>query len=158
MVTVGLGCEQLGGQPLPLDPGHRGPREHKYVNIKNRFLTSGLSPDVWPLTDGGVAGPGLVVDRAGRGDHRVESVLGVVTVLARPAMVLWSHQEEVRFIDVYLTGQITADGLGGGGADSCLGVTDDSDVEDEEGVNVGPMPGGAGGAVGAQGGAAAPQV
>ena len=112
---------------------------------------------MWPLTDGGVAGPGLVVDRAGRGDHRVEGVLGVVTVLARPEMVT---KAEVRYIDNHLTGQITAEGLGGGGADS-LGVTpaDDGDVEDEEGVNEGPMPGGAGGAEGAQGGAAAaPQV
>ena len=112
---------------------------------------------MWPLTDGGVAGPGLVVDRAGRGDHRVEGVLGVVTILARPEMVT---KAEVRYIDNHLTGQITADGLGGGGADSCLGVTaaDVGDVEDEEGVR-GPMPGGAGGAEGAQGGAAAaPQV
>ena len=110
-----------------------------------------------PLTDGWVAGPGLVVDRAGRGDHGVEGVLGIVTVLARPEMV--NNEEEVRYIDIHLTGQITAEGLGGGGADS-LGVTpaDDGDVEDEEGVNEGPMPGGAGGAEGAQGGAAAPQV
>ena len=109
-----------------------------------------------PLTDGWVAGPGLVVDRAGRGDHRVEGVLGVVTVLARPEMVT---KAEVRYIDNHLTGQITAEGLGGGGADSlCVTPADDGDVEDEEGVNEGPMPGGAGGAEGAQGGAAAPQV
>ena len=110
-----------------------------------------------PLTDGWVAGPGLVVDRAGRGDHRVEGVLGVVTVLTRPEMVT---KAEVRYIDIHLTGQITAEGLGGGGADSCLGVTaaDGGDEEDEEGVNEGPTPGGAGGAAGAQGGAAAPQV
>lgn len=65
VVTVGPGGEQLRGQPLPLDPGNRG-------------------PDVRPFTDGGVAGPGLVVHRTGRGHHRVKSVLGVVTVLARP--------------------------------------------------------------------------
>ena len=42
VVTVGPGSEQLGGQPLPLDPGHRGPEKHK-VCTQNRFLTSGLT-------------------------------------------------------------------------------------------------------------------
>ena len=124
------------------------------TNRNGSSLPSGLSPDVRPLTDGWVAGPGLVVDRAGRGDHRVESVLGVVTVLSRPEMVT---EEEVRYIDIHLTGQITAEGLGGGGADCCLGVTRADDGDVEEGVR-GPMPGGAGGAAGVEGGAAAPQV
>ena len=33
------------------------------------------------------------------------------------------------FSDTHLTGQITADGLGGGGADSCLGVTGADEAE-----------------------------
>ena len=61
------------------------------------------------------------------------------------------------YIDIHLTGQITADGLGGGGADSCLGVTD-ADADDE--VDGGPNPGGGGseGGPGGPGVAAAPQV
>ena len=54
-------------------------------------FTLPVSPDVRPLTDGGVAGPGLVVDRPGRGHHRVERVLGVVTVLAGPGMITCSY-------------------------------------------------------------------
>ena len=46
-----------------------------------------VSPDVGPLTEGGVGGPGLVVDRPGRGHHSVERVLGVVAVLARPGVM-----------------------------------------------------------------------
>ena len=59
------------------------------------------------------------------------------------------------YIDIHLTGQITADGFGGGGADSCLGVTD---ADDE--VDRGPNPGGGGseGGPGGPGVAAAPQV
>ena len=63
---------------------------------------------------------------------------------------------DVKDCIVHLTGQITADGLGGGGAESCLGVTD----ADDEDPNEGPYPGGGGseGGPGGPGGAAAPQV
>ncbi len=40
------------------------------------------------------------------------------------------------FSDTHLTGQITADGLGGGGADNCLGVTGDDEAEG--GLSEGP--------------------
>ena len=153
MVTVCPGGEQLRGQPLPLDPGHRGPDNTKCTH-KTGFSHS-ASPDVRPLTDGGVAGPGLVVHRAGRGYHRVERVLGVVTVPARPEVITCMRRVVKDYIDIHLTGKITADGLGGGGADSCLGVTD---ADDE--VDGGPNPGGGGseGGPGGTEGAAAPQV
>ena len=64
-------------------------------------------------------------------------------------------RRDVKDYIVHLTGQITADGLVGGGADSCLGVTDADN--DDEALNEGPYPGG-GGSEGGPGGAAAPQV